>query len=148
MLFHRNNVYYRYDEMKKRKQAPFGIHLMLDIYNCSAEVLNDQNLVYDLLDSLPEKIGMRKLIKPHVVFAKANKIRDPGGWSGFVLIQESHVSLHTFIKRRFVTADVYSCKKFNTKKVMNYFKKVFKTKDIEFYVETRGKKYPTEDIDK
>ena len=63
------------------------------------------------------------------------------------MIQESHISLHTFIKRRFITADVYSCKKFDTKKVISYFKKAFKTQDVEFYIETRGKKYPQKDID-
>lgn len=129
---------------KKARQIPFGLHLMLDVYNCDKEVLNDKSLVYDILDNLPNKIGMKKLMKPHVLFAEANNKRDPGGWSGFVIIQESHISIHTFIKRRFITADVYSCKKFDTKKVINYFKKAFKTKDIEFYIETRGKRYPAE----
>lgn len=132
---------------KKAKQTPFGIHLMLDIYKCSPKVLNDQNLVYNILDILPDRIGMRKLTKPYVVYANPNKKRDPGGWSGFILIQESHISVHTFIKRRFATIDVYSCKVFNTKKVINYLKKMFKTKDIEFYIETRGKRYPDRNID-
>ena len=121
---------------------------MLDAYNCDPKILNEADLVYKILDVLPEKIGLKKLMKPYVLFAKGNKKRDPGGWSGFVMIQESHISLHTFIKRRFITADVYSCKKFNAKKVINYFKKAFKTKDIETYVETRGKKYPDKNIDK
>lgn len=134
--------------MKKTKQVPFGLHLTFDAYNCDKEALNDKSLVYDILDNLPEKIGMRKLMKPHVLFAQANKKRDPGGWSGFVMIQESHISLHTFIKRRFVTADVYSCKIFNTKRVINYFKKAFKTKEIDHKVGVRGKKYPSKDIDR
>ena len=133
--------------MKKSKLIPFGLHLMLDIYNCDPEALNDKELVYDILNNLPEKIGMRKIMKPHVLFAKANKKRDPGGWSGFVMIQESHVSLHTFIKRRFITADVYSCKKFDPKVILKYFKKAFKTKDIEHNVEVRGKRYPIKNID-
>lgn len=133
--------------MKRPRQIPFGLHLMLDIYNCDLEAMNDKSLVYDILNTLPVKIGMRKLMKPYVVFAKDNNKRDPGGWSGFVMIQESHISLHTFIKRGFATSDVYSCKKFDTKKVINYFKKAFKTQDIEFYVETRGKKYPQENVD-
>lgn len=132
---------------KKSKQVPFGLHLMLDAYNCDPKMLNDKKLVYNILDTLPEKIGMKKLMKPYVLFAEANDKRDPGGWSGFVMIQESHISLHTFIKRRFVTADVYSCKKFDTKKIINYFKKVFKTPDVESYIETRGKRYPLKDID-
>ena len=132
---------------KKSKQIPFGQHLMLDAYDCDSKILNDKKLVYNILDTLPGKIGMRKLMKPYVLFAQANDKRDPGGWSGFVMIQESHISLHTFIKRRFITADIYSCKKFDTKIVIEYLKKVFKTKDMEYNVEMRGKKYPDSNID-
>ncbi|MDP3940791.1 MAG: S-adenosylmethionine decarboxylase [bacterium] len=130
-----------------KKQQPFGLHLMLDAYNCDPKVLNDANVVYKLLDVLPEKIGMKKLIKPYVVFAEANDKKDPGGWSGFVIIQESHIAIHTFIKRRFITVDVYSCKPFDADFAIDYFTKIFKTNDIESEVEIRGKKYPPENID-
>ena len=130
-----------------KKQQPFGLHLMLDAYNCDPKVLNDANVVYKLLDELPEKIGMKKLIKPYVVFAEANDKKDPGGWSGFVIIQESHIAIHTFIKRRFITVDVYSCKPFDTDFAIDYFTKIFRTNDIESEVEIRGKKYPPENID-
>lgn len=132
---------------KKSKNIPFGLHLTIDAYNCDPKTLNDQNLVYNILDTLPEKIGMKKLIKPYVLFAEANHKRDPGGWSGFIMIQESHISLHTFIKRRFITADIYSCKKFDTRIVLKYFKEIFKTKDMEYNVEKRGKRYPEKNID-
>lgn len=130
-----------------QRQTPFGLHLMFEAYNCPPEVLNDTKLVYTILDELPDKIGMKKLIKPYVVFAEANDKRDPGGWSGFVIIQESHISLHTFIKRRFVTADVYSCKPFKPDIAVKFLKKAFKTNDIEYTVEVRGKKYPAKNID-
>jgi S-adenosylmethionine decarboxylase len=133
--------------MTKVKNRPFGLHLMFEAYNCSPKVLNNSNLVYNLLDELPGMIGMHKLIKPYVVFAEGNDKRDPGGWSGFVIIQESHISLHTFIKRRFITADVYSCKEFDPNIAIDYFKKLFKTEDIEVKVEVRGEKYPEANID-
>lgn len=132
---------------KKEKNIPFGLHLMLDMYDCNSKTLNDKKLVYRTLDILPEKIGMRKLTEPCVVFAEANGKRDPGGWSGFVMIHESHISIHTFIKRRFVTADVYSCAKFDIKIVIEYFRDIFKTKNIEYSVEKRGKRYPEKNID-
>lgn len=133
---------------RNKKQIPFGLHLMLEAYDCDPDVLSDKNLVKHLLDTLPMEIGMRKLIEPVVVFAEGNDKRDPGGWSGFVIIQESHISIHTFIKRRFITADVYSCKDFDAMKAVEYFKKVFKTDDIEYGIEQRGIKYPPENVDK
>jgi len=131
----------------KPEDKPFGLHLMLEAYNCPPEVLNDANLAYKILDEVPAKIGMKKLIKPYVVFAEPNGKRDPGGWSGFVIVQESHVSLHTFIKRRFVTVDVYSCKEFNPDVAIEYFRKAFKTDELEYHVEVRGLKYPPANID-
>ena len=129
------------------ENAPFGLHLMIDMYNCSPEVLNDKKLVKDILEELPKKLGMKILVKPVVAFAQPNGGRDPGGWSGFVMIQESHISVHTFIKRRFVTIDAYSCKNFDAQLTVEYFKKIFKTDDIEYKIEVRGKKYPAKDID-
>lgn len=133
--------------MTDSKNVPFGLHLMLDMYDCAPKTLGDTKLVYTILNELPEKIGMRKLTSPYVVFSEGNDKRDPGGWSGFVIIQESHIALHTFIKRRFVTIDVYSCKSFDTKIATEYFKKAFKTKNVEAIEEIRGKKYPPENID-
>ena len=128
--------------------APFGLHLMLEVYNCPENVLNDANIAYKVLDELPEKIGMHKLTLPYVVHAEGNDTKDPGGWSGVVLIQESHIALHTFAKRGFVTIDVYSCNKFDTDLTLEYFRNVFQSEDIEYKIETRGERYPTENIHK
>lgn len=132
---------------EKKDTVVFGLHVTIDAYNCSPEALNDKQLVYKILDELPEVIGMKKLMKPHVLFAQANDKKDPGGWSGFVMIQESHISLHTFIRRRFITADVYSCKLFDAQMAIDYFIKAFGTTDVETHIEQRGTRYPIENID-
>lgn len=131
---------------KNNKHIPFGQLLMFDAYDCDSKVLDDVNLLYDLLEKLTIDLGMKALIKPYVVRATSNNKRDPGGWSGFIIIQESHISFHTFVKRRFVTMDIYSCKEFDYKLVIKKMKKFFKTKNVETILETRGKKYPREDL--
>ena len=132
--------------MKKNKQIPFGQHLMFDAYNCDVNVLDDVNLLYGLLEKLTTDLGMKPLIKPYIVKAAGNNKRDPGGWSGFIIIQESHISVHTFVKRHFVTMDIYSCKAFDTKLAINEMKQFFKTDKIETILEVRGKYYPSEDF--
>lgn len=134
-------------DTNSKEQIPFGLHLLLDLYDCSPETLNKENLVHEILNALPDKLGMKKLMDPYVLLARANDKRDPGGWSGFVMIQESHISIHTFIKRRFVTVDVYSCKQFDTEEVILYFKNVFGTENVEQHVVNRGTHYPAENID-
>jgi S-adenosylmethionine decarboxylase len=87
---------------------------------------------------------MTKLTLPYVVKATANQGKDPGGWSGFVIIQESHVSIHTFPDRAFATIDVYSCRSFDINIATDYFKKILNPDNMEIRVEERGKNYPLE----
>ena len=128
------------------KTEIFGLHLMLDMYGCDPQLLNDANFLYTVLDDLPEKINMRKLTKPYLVTTPGNGQKDPGGWSGFVIIEESHISVHTFVKRGFITIDVYSCQQFDTELALSYFKEKFKSEDVEVYIQKRGLKYPAENI--
>ena len=96
--------------MNNKNYYNFGEHLMIDGYGGKEEKLNDNNLVMRCLDELPKMMGMKKLSKPQVFSAPDNFKKDPGGWSGFVVVMESHISIHTFPKRGFVSIDVYTCK--------------------------------------
>lgn len=125
----------------------FGEHLTIDGYGGVFEKLNDKDLVFNCLKDLSIKLGMEKLAEPVVYFAKENDKKDPGGWSGFVVIAESHISIHTFPKRGFVSADVYTCKNgLDIEFVLNYFKDVFDLQDIEQNFIQRGTKYPKDNI--
>lgn len=84
----------------------FGEHLTLDGYGGDTERLNDERLVAEFLEELPRSIQMHPLTAPTVVYAPGNGAKDPGGWSGFVIIEESHISIHTFPKRGFLSADI------------------------------------------
>jgi S-adenosylmethionine decarboxylase len=90
---------------------------------------------------------MKKLSEPEIYRAEANEIKDPGGWTGFVVIAESHISIHTFPKRGFVSADVYTCKNgMDVNLVKDFFKKAFSLKDLEINFIKRGTKYPDNNI--
>jgi len=110
----------------------FGVHLTVDGYNGDREKLNDKELVLHCLNDLPAKMGMHHLAEPVVYFAKGNNLKDPGVWSGFVVIKESHISIHTFPGRRFVSADVYTCKnELDQDFVKQYFIEIFAIQDLE-----------------
>jgi len=125
----------------------FGEHFMLDGYGGDEKSLNDRDLVLRCLNELPEKLGMRKLSEPVVYFAPGNDIKDPGGWSGFVVIEESHISIHTFPKRGFVSIDAYTCQNgMDAAFVEKYFTDAFALGDAETNFVIRGKRYPEHDI--
>lgn len=133
--------------MSEMKQAHFGEHLTLDGYGGSYEKLNDRELVLSCLLGLPEKLGMHPLAEPVVYAAADNQLKDPGGWSGFVVIAESHISIHTFPKRRFVSIDAYTCKNgMDTGIAIEYFKEKFDLDETETNLVIRGKKYPQENL--
>ncbi len=125
----------------------FGEHITIDGYSGDQTLLNDKALVLKVLTELPEKLGMKTLSNPEVYLAPENDIKDPGGWSGFVVVAESHISIHTFPKRGFISADVYTCKNgMDVAIVVEYFKETFKLGDIETQFILRGTRYPEGNI--
>lgn len=125
----------------KKDTTNFGLHLTLDGYGCDPKLLANMSYVFHILEELPRVLRMHKLITPYVVSAPENNKKDPGGYSGFVMIQESHISVHTFPKRKFVSVDVYSCKNFDTEKTKRYLVKVFGVQEAETNVIVRGTHY-------
>ncbi len=125
----------------------FGEHLMIDGYGGKEELLDDKDLVLSCLDNLPSLLGMKKLAEPNIFHAEENGKKDPGGWTGIVAIAESHISIHTFPKRGFISADVYTCKNnMNTDFIIDFFKDNFDLKDVETNFVKRGTKYPENNI--
>lgn len=125
----------------------FGEHLTIDGYEGDFDLLNDEEKVMACLSDLPKKMGMHTLGEPVVYSAPGNDKKDPGGWSGFVVILESHIAIHTFPARGFVSADVYTCQNgLKTDWIVEYFKKTFGLKDVETNFIKRGLKYPAKNI--
>jgi S-adenosylmethionine decarboxylase len=92
-------------------------------------------LLLKVLRELPALIQMRRLGEPHLV-----RVDEPGiaGLSGFTFIMESHISIHTYAERGFVTADVYSCKSFDTEIAERYLRNVFEITHAETHSLPRG----------
>ena len=63
------------------------------------------------------------------------------GISGFVLIAESHISIHTFPERRYVNIDIFSCKDFNSEYAIQELKTIFEFEEIQNCLLNRGLEY-------
>ncbi|QQS61466.1 MAG: adenosylmethionine decarboxylase [Candidatus Moraniibacteriota bacterium] len=125
----------------------FGEHLMIDGYGGNFEKLNDEESVRKCLDDLVVKCEMHKLTETKVFFAKGNDTKDPGGWSGYVLIEESHISIHTFPGRGFLSADVYTCKNdMETDLIISHITEIFQLKETEINFVKRGTRYPSQNL--
>lgn len=134
-------------QRKKEDTITFGLHFTLDGYGGDPQKLSNLELIFQLLDELPEKLGMTKMTLPYVVHWPGKQIKDSGGISGFVMIAESHISIHTFWKRGFATVDVYTCNnQLDTKFIISYFKNPLEFKEIETHLIKRGPNYPARNI--
>lgn len=134
---------------KSDKTVQFGYHMTLDFYGCPLQQLTDLKLCYKVLDELPAVLKMKKLTVPQVILADGNAEeggKDPGGITGFIVIAESHISLHTFARRGFISLDIYSCKEFSYEQAERYLVSIFQPKDREIYTLNRGTRYPSENI--
>lgn len=124
------------------EQKNFGAHLTIDGYKGDKAKLNDFALVFKSLDELPEKLGMHKIITPYCVIAPPITEKDQGGISGFVMIAESHISIHTFPHKGFVSADIYTCQgDLDTEKISGYFKATFGLAELEINKIKRGERF-------
>ena len=119
----------------------FGQHLMIDGYGGDRDRLEDLDGLYGFLDAYPTKMGMTKIMPPYVFKYVGSKPED-WGLSGVVLIAESHISVHTFPDKGFVSVDFYSCKWFNTEAAVNEVKAVFGLKKLEVNCLDRGREFP------
>jgi S-adenosylmethionine decarboxylase len=100
------------------------MHLIIDGYGDNPKLMQDEQFLYQLLDSYPAQIGMTKISSP-LVFRYIGSRSEDWGISGFVFIAESHISIHTFVERRYINIDVFSCKDFNAKQVIKDLKDRF-----------------------
>ena len=136
------------DEPGANEGRHFGEHFMIDAYRGLRDRLLDRDLVLKCLSELPSRLGMQILAAPAVHWAEPNGIKDPGGWSGVVVIAESHISIHTFPGRRFASIDIYTCRNdLPTEEVESYFCERFGFEELETNFVKRGLRYPLEDID-
>lgn len=119
----------------------FGVHLMVDGYGCDRAKLEDINLIYDFLDESPSQMEMTKIMPPYV-FRYNGLVPEDWGISGFVLIAESHISVHTFPEKQYVSLDMFSCKPFNTQQALETVRNFFRMQKYEVKILDRGQEFP------
>jgi len=129
---------------KSKSRKIFGYHQILDLYDCDPKAIGNAERCYHYLDAMPGLMGTHKQSEPFVIFKKDI------GFSGWVPIVESGVSLYTNIPSRFASVDIYSCKLFDRETLKNLTSGFFRPKKVEEKYYLRGQDYihPTELLEK
>lgn len=117
------------------------LHVMLDLYGCDPGLLANEAHLRRVIDEYPKRIDMQK-VSP--VFLRDIKTSNPlyDGYSGFVIIATSHVSLHAWPAYRMLNLDIFSCNEFDVEEVINFAREMFAPTDIEVRAVTRATRSP------
>ena len=118
------------------KSSSFGPHLIIEASGCSKKIL-DVETVRRFLENAVKRLKLTKISEPFVEYYDLGKWNK--GVSGIILISESHITIHSFIKDGWIFADVFSCKEIDNKTFEGMVRKEFKPKRMESTYLRRGK---------
>src|ERR1051326_8333533 len=124
----------------KRESKEIGtmlVHLMLELYGCDRQLLENESLVRRALDEYPARVDMEKVSPVHLYQIETSNPLD-AGLSGFVVIAQSHISLHAWPKYGEVDIDICSCKEFSQEDAIAFAKEMFGSDDVEAHFVVRG----------
>ena len=113
------------------------MHLIIDGFGGNVDKMWDQDLVHRFLIEYPAALGMTRITEPHVLRYDAPKVED-AGVSGFVIIAESHISIHTFPNRNYVNIDIFSCQAFDHDQALEEVKTLFQLDEAKTWLLDRG----------
>jgi len=117
------------------------MHVIVDGFGGDPDQLSDENVVRAILDLYPDEMGMTKIAPATVVRYKGTKPED-WGVSGYVMIAESHISVHTFPERCLIWADIFSCKDFDAVPLVDDLRRRFGLREMQVNILERGLEAP------
>ena len=79
-----------------------GKHLLLELYKCDFDKLNDESFLRCTLNRAA------KLAKATVLNLISNKF-EPQGVTAIALLAESHISIHTWPESNYSAVDIFTC---------------------------------------
>ena len=86
----------------QQKLAHQSKHLLLELYRCDCEKLNDESFLRCILNRAS------KLANATVLNLISNKC-EPQGVTAFALLAESHISIHTWPESDYSAVDIFTC---------------------------------------
>ena len=113
------------------------VHLMLELSGCDRRILENEALIRGVLDEYPARVEMEKVSPVHLYQIETSNPLD-AGLSGFVVIAQSHISLHAWPEYGEVDIDICSCKDFSQEDAIAFAKEAFQTNDVESHFVVRG----------
>jgi S-adenosylmethionine decarboxylase len=108
-----------------------GAHVLADFWGCQFEKLDDEQLLMDYLRQAAKSAQMTILGEESHKFS-------PQGFTGLLLLSESHISIHTYPERGYAAIDVFTCGGGMTQNAIAFLKEVLQPEHVNQMVVRRG----------
>ncbi len=116
----------------KRVGVGLGKHIIAELFECDSDILDNVNAIKESL------LEAATASNSTVINYSFHRFK-PYGVSGYVLIAESHISIHTWPEYGYAAVDVFTCgDKTNPRKGLEVLKNRLKAKRITVMEITRG----------
>ena len=79
-----------------------GRHILVEFYNCDKDVLNNYDLIEEYMNEAAIKANA-------TIVQSVFHLFNPWGVSGAVVIQESHLTIHTWPEYGYAAIDLFTC---------------------------------------
>ena len=108
-----------------------GAHVLADFWGCRPELLDDAGLLMQALRRAALEANMTILGEEEHKF-------EPQGFTGLLLLAESHISIHTYPERGYAAVDVFTCGGGLTQQAIEYLKRVLEPDRVKEVTVKRG----------
>lgn len=107
-------------------------HLLAEYYGCTAETLNDVRVMEDILRAGAAAAGATVVGSVFHQFS-------PHGVTGVVVVQESHLSAHTWPEAGYVAVDIFTCGGLDPTPAHELMERAFSAERSQLLYVTRGR---------
>lgn len=113
------------------KQQTYGLHLMLRISEISnIENLDNAEKIATFLKTMVKNVGMRILSGP-LMGREEGVEMDKYGYSGVVILAESHASIHAYPLMQEAFIDIFSCRPYDVSIIHKTIESFFGSYEIK-----------------
>lgn len=118
--------------MRKNDKSFLGYQTLIELYGCPSELIDDQDLAQKILLDLTDVVELTVVNSVIHHFS-------PIGVSGVIVIEESHIAIHTWPEYNYVAIDFFTCnQQYDIEEGIEYLRTHFQAKKIEVKEVHRG----------